>query len=220
MAINQKYSYNGSLLLGRAEEIRVVYRKYDLLAEARINLFKTGKKSEEDKKILRKDLSELRIACNAEETKLRTFKRQSFRDIDPIEFNNSEIIGACFHQDVPFTDVFPPNIEGVVFTKCNLDNCNIPPGATVNGGTNKHFKVMNDQEYWLVDKDLKPIEPRDKERFIECGLSIEPKDIPAEPLIEAITVTHDPKRIEREKINALANNTGRLRDILIEKGEL
>jgi hypothetical protein len=220
MTINEKYSYNGSLLPGRKAEIKAVYRKYDLLAKARIDLFKTGMKSKADEKILRKDLSGLRIACNAEETKLRTYKRQSLLNVDPAEFSDSEIVGACFHQDIPFTDVFPPGIKGVVFTKCNLDNCNIPPGATVNGGTNKHFKTMNDQEYWLVGKDLKPIEPRDKEMFIKCGLSIDPKDIPAESLTEAITITNDPERIGQQKIQALANDPARLKALLVEKGEL
>lgn len=148
----------------------------------------------------------------------KSFKRQKFIHLDPKEFDG-EIIGSGFYQDEPYSNVFPVGIT-TKFIKCNLDNCNIPETATVEGGTNKHFKTMNDQEYWIVDKDLKPIEPRDKDRFIKCGLSVLPKDISATPLKESITFINDPKRIEREKIEALKLDEARLKQILIASGEL
>jgi hypothetical protein len=40
------------------------------------------------------------------------------------------------------------------------------------------------------------------------------------PLAEPITWTHDPDRIKAQKINALAQDTARLEQILIDAGEL
>ena len=150
----------------------------------------------------------------------KSLKRQSFVDVDAREFNHTDIVGSSFYQNEPYTDVFPSNITGVTFINCNLDNVEIPSGATVNNGTNKHIRTMNDGEYWIVGKDGKPVEPRDKERYVEFGLSIDPKNIPATPLAEPITFTNDPKRIEAAKIEALKNDTARLRQILIDAGEL
>jgi len=150
----------------------------------------------------------------------KSFKRKSMLNIPAKEFNDSETIGSGFYQDEPFSNVFPPDINGVVFVDCNLDNVNIPAGATVVRGTNKHYKTMNDQEYWIVDKQGNPIEPRDKADFIKCKLSILPGDIPVQPLKEAITWTHDPKRIEREKIENLKSDDARLKQILIDSGKL
>jgi len=214
--INTKYSYNGGI---KATELNAVQRKYDLLVEARIALYKTGMKSSADQKLLRADLSALRIACNAEQNKLRTFKRQTFLDRPASEFNDTEIEGSCFYQDKPYSDVFPPDIKNVVFRNCNLDNCNIPIGATVNGGTNKHYKTMNDQEYWILDKQGNPIEPRDAASFDKCGLSKDPKDIPVEKIAEPITYTNDPKKIERDKINSFLADPEKVKAAaLAEKG--
>ena len=44
----------------------------------------------------------------------KSFKRQDLRNIPAKEFNNSEIIGTCFHQDEPNTDVFPIDVVGLV----------------------------------------------------------------------------------------------------------
>lgn len=150
----------------------------------------------------------------------QSLKRKAFLDVDPAEFNDSEIIGSGFYQDQPYSDVFPKDVKGLVLTKCNLDNVNIPEGATVNGGCNNHILTQNDGEYWIVDENLKPIRPRDAEKFVECGLSTDPKALPAEPLAEPITFTNDPARIEQQKIEALATDPVRLKAILVEKGEL
>lgn len=148
-------------------------------------------------------------------------KRKSFVDVDSSEFNDTEIVGACFHQDEPYSDVFPKGVKNCLLTKCNVDNCNIPDGFTVGEGTtNKHFLIQNDGEYWLVDKDLKPIEPRDSDRFDLCGLSKDPANLPAEKLSQPITFTNDPKYIEQQKIEALKNDPARLKQVLISSGEI
>lgn len=150
----------------------------------------------------------------------KTFKRQNLSKIDPKEFNNSEIVGSCFYQDKPYSDIFPPELEKVIFINCNLDNCNIPTGSIVEGGTNKHYIVANDQEYWLVNDRLELIAPRDEYLFDKCGLSKDPRDIPEIKNETPITITNDPKIIEEKKIMELAADPIRLRTILVEKGEI
>ena len=119
---------------------------------------------------------------------------QKFTDIEASEFDNTEIVGSCFYQESewdsdslavtpknPNVDVFPANMTGVTFKRCNLDNCKIPTGNAL-GERNAHQKirVMNDNEDWVLnDSDNKPLEPLNKKQFIQDGKSIDPKDIPA-----------------------------------------
>ena len=147
----------------------------------------------------------------------KSWKRQQFTAEDPADFAG-EIIGACFSQDEPFTDVFPATMTGVTFTKCNLDNCNIPAGNTVNGGTNKQLKTQNDGEIWLVDGTLAPTAPLEPERFDKYGFSKDPADIPITPTEESIVFTRE-KEID-EKINNISLDRARLEQILKDAGEL
>lgn len=148
----------------------------------------------------------------------KSFKRQDLRLIDPSELNNSEIIGTSFYQSRPYTDVFPNNIVGVTFTRCNLDNCNIPVGSTVNGGTNKHFLTQNDACEWIVDRNLKPTAPLHEKDFDEFGISKDPKDIPSSKLEIARHITLANERIEI--INKLKNDDVELERILVESGKI
>jgi hypothetical protein len=120
----------------------------------------------------------------------KDFTGQYLTDRPASEFNNSEIIGSCFHiGNEPFSDVFPPDMTGVTFTKCSLSNCNIPVGNTVGAGCqHRQINIQNDGEQWLLDKDEKPTEPLDKKRFQDLGLSIDPKDIPVTKLDTNITL--------------------------------
>ena len=120
----------------------------------------------------------------------KDFTGQYLTDVPAEEFNNSEIVGSCFHiGNQPFSDVFPPDMTGVTFTKCSLSNIIIPPGNTVGEGCqHRQIKTQNDGEMWLVDKDGKPIEPLRKDRFEKLGLSTDPKDIPATKQETMITV--------------------------------
>jgi len=120
----------------------------------------------------------------------KDFTGQYLTDIPTSEFNNSEIIGSCFHiGNEPFSDVFPPDMKGVKFTKCSLSNCNIPPGNTVGiGCQHRQIKTQNDGEMWLVDSGGKPTEPLQKKRFRDLGLSIDPKDIPITKQAAMITI--------------------------------
>ena len=117
----------------------------------------------------------------------KDFTGMDFSKVDVKEFNNTEIIGSCFSQEEPFTSIFPDKMTGVKFARCNVDNVNIPVGNTLEKCTNKMIKRQNDLEHWVVDKELKPIEPLNKEMYQELKISIDPKDIPVIKRDEPIT---------------------------------
>jgi hypothetical protein len=122
----------------------------------------------------------------------KDFNNQDFSDLDPAEFNNSEIVGSCFHQNRAASRIFPENMTGVTFQGCNLDNTIVPPGNTVESTCcHKSFGVENDGEYWLLDEDLKPVSPLKPDRYDKLNLSKDPKDLPSTrdpiPLIERKT---------------------------------
>ena len=108
----------------------------------------------------------------------------SFKDRPAEEFNNTIIVGSCFYQEwvegdkEVVKDIFPDGIKGVTFRKCNLDNIKIPKGNIVEDGTNKKIKVQNDFWGWILNDDLTPKEPINKEQRLKVGISIDPKDIP------------------------------------------
>jgi hypothetical protein len=107
----------------------------------------------------------------------KDFTDQIFTHTDLSEWNNTEIIGSCFYNQIPLTKVFPSEIKNVKFIGCNLNNIIIPDGCTVEGGCHILIQVQNDGEDWILDKDLNPIEPLNKTQFEKLGLSIDPKDI-------------------------------------------
>lgn len=113
----------------------------------------------------------------------------SFKDRPASEFNDTIIRGSCFYQewiegdDEVVKDIFPDGMVGVHFTGCNLDNIYIPVGntidtTTVNRVLNRKLQVQNDWSLWILDNDLKPKEPLNKEERLEKGISIEPESIP------------------------------------------
>lgn len=153
----------------------------------------------------------------------RSWKRQSFTGKDPKEFNDSEIVNAGFSQNEPFTDVFPALIKGVKFINCNLDNCKIPTGATVEGGTNKHFKVQADGEHWFVDASLKPIAPAKPRHFDDQGLSKDPADIANAPSKETrlgMRLTDWKNHLKKQALKDLTMDTDKLIQILKDEGKL
>lgn len=105
------------------------------------------------------------------------------------DFNNTEIVGTIFLQVNGPKAIFPENMTGVVFKGCCLDNCIVPPGNTVtqypdnphhaDHCSNRMMKIQNDGEYWLLDKNGKPVVPKSEHRFEKAGRSKDPADIPA-----------------------------------------
>jgi len=112
----------------------------------------------------------------------------SFKDKKSTEFNNTTIIGSCFYQEcsedgTPPFDIFP-NITGVIFERCNLDNIYIPPGNIVKDSCNRKLKVQNDWEVWVLNDSFEPIEPMNKSERLKAGVSIDPEDIPIKKFTE------------------------------------
>jgi len=72
------------------------------------------------------------------------FTGQDLTSHDVEGFNDTEIVGSCFFQpNSPRSNVFPSGITGVTFVKCNLDNCVIPEGCTLEKSTNLHIKAID-----------------------------------------------------------------------------
>ncbi len=94
------------------------------------------------------------------------------------DMSNQVIIGSCFSQEVPNSQVFPSNMKGTNFINCNLDNCIIPKGNIISGGVARSFQIQNDLEDWVVSKDGTPLEPVNIEVFKDNNLSIDPLVIP------------------------------------------
>lgn len=114
-----------------------------------------------------------------EKYSFKDFLDKKFTHLFTSEFNNSEIRGSCFYQQVvPNTQVFPTGITGVIFVECNLDNVLVPVGNTIKGGCHRRIMIQNDLEDWIIDDSLKPTEPINKIFFERLGLSVDPKDIP------------------------------------------
>lgn len=67
------------------------------------------------------------------------------------------IRGSCFSQETPDSVVFPADMTGVTFEYCNLDNCVIPAGNTVIGGSQRRFQVQNDLNDWEIDEQNIPL---------------------------------------------------------------
>lgn len=119
------------------------------------------------------------------------FTHQSFKDISVSEFNNTVIKGSCFYQEAKendtevLKDIFPDGMTGVIFQRCNLDNVLIPLGNTVESNcTNRKIKIQNDWQDWILDSSLDPVEPMNKNQWLRKGVSIDPKDIPAEKMTQ------------------------------------
>lgn len=135
----------------------------------------------------------------------KDFTRKAFLEVTPKEFNDSEIVGSCFHQGKPNTKIFPDGLEGVTFIKCNLDNVLVPEECEIIGGCHRLIKEQNDLEDWIVDETLRPIEPVDKAVFAKLGLSVLPADIPGTKLdiSKVRTKTQEKQDILAAQINAL-----------------
>ena len=118
----------------------------------------------------------------------KDFIGQDFSSVDASEFNNTEIVGSCFYQEnIPDAEIFPAGMTGVTFKRCNLDNVKVPTGNTVESDCcHRKVKAQNDLEDWLLDAENKPTEPMRKVDYIRLGISIDPKDIPAEKIDESI----------------------------------
>jgi len=152
------------------------------------------------------------MAVNDEYSK-KDFTNQDLTKESADDFNNSEIVGSCFFQHTVRTDVFPSAMTGVTFEKCNLDNCVIPAGNTVDKScAHNQFIVQNDGCKWIVDASDDPTEPLNEKIFDHYSLSKDPADIPALSVgNKSVLITEREKELlqaTKDEINAIADAFG------------
>lgn len=75
---------------------------------------------------------------------------------DRTDMDNLQIEGLCLSQEKP-SEVLPPNLMGVTFSYCNLDNVIIPPGNTLVHCSNRRFAIQEDGLDWELDENNQPI---------------------------------------------------------------
>lgn len=91
------------------------------------------------------------------------------------------IYGSCFSQETPDTNVFPIEVDGLTFIKCNLDNVEIPENSTLIDCVSRRFKCQNDLRDWEVDEYGDPVKLLDEDYWIGIGKSVDKDDIPQTP---------------------------------------
>ena len=75
------------------------------------------------------------------------------------DLGGQTIIGSCFSHEKPDTVVFPDDMAGVTFIRCNLDNVVIPPGNTLVECQIRRFLAQDDGLDWEVDENNNPLNP-------------------------------------------------------------
>lgn len=118
----------------------------------------------------------------------------SFKDMTGWDLSAREdmdgivIYGSCLSHETPDAETLPTNLTGATFIKCNLDNVKVPPGNTVIDCSVRRFSVQNDLEDWIINPVTRaPVEPINRKMFESLGLSIDPRNIPAERQSESAT---------------------------------
>lgn len=113
----------------------------------------------------------------------------SFKDMtgwnlsDRKDMDGIVVYASCLSNETPDAMVLPAKLKDCTFIKCNLDNVHVPEGNVVIDCNQRRFKCQNDGEDWIIDTvEKKPVEPLNKKHFIKAGLSVDPKDIPAQKL--------------------------------------
>ena len=102
--------------------------------------------------------------------------------------NGTTVVGSCFAQEVikkPISweqvHIFPEDMTGVTFEKCNLDNVFIPPGNIIDGRctTKKITSCLDieDVKDWLLDNSKNAIEPVTKQKYLDESKNINPANI-------------------------------------------
>lgn len=125
-----------------------------------------------------------------------SLKGWSGHNFDDKDLNGKVIYASSFYSEEPGTKIFKDDLVAT-FVKCNLQNIVIPVGVTLIDCQTDWFKSQNDLEDWKIDKDTKePVEPLQKEKYVELGISTDPKDIPKVKEDQPIT---EKKRIEKAK---------------------
>ena len=116
----------------------------------------------------------------------KDFTNRTFNNVCVDEFNGKgDIVGSSFYQEMDTSEqevsrnIFPSEMVGVEFKRCNLDNVFMPGGNTVaKNCSHRLIRCQNDLNDWVVDENNVPIEPVNKKYRLSQGLNVDPKDIP------------------------------------------
>lgn len=109
------------------------------------------------------------------------FTGRNLSDIPAAEFNGQTIVGSCFSQETPDSEVFPAGMKGVTFISCNLCNVVIPDGNVVGESCQTtRFVVQNDLRDWMLDDADEPVAVLNEQYWVQHGKSVDPEDIPDE----------------------------------------
>lgn len=92
--------------------------------------------------------------------------------------SGTTVYASFFSTEEPGTVIFPPNMTGVTFLRCHLDNIVIPPGNFNVDSNTRTYKVMNDGRDWELDDLMNPKEVLSREYWYTLGYSTDPVDIP------------------------------------------
>lgn len=97
-------------------------------------------------------------------------------------FNGKVVYASSFYHETPKTRPFIGKLKDVTFVKCNLDNVlfDVQDKVTLIQCSCKNFSVQNDNEDWILDSELKPIEPINKKMLELQGKNTDPMKIPKE----------------------------------------
>lgn len=107
-------------------------------------------------------------------------KRHSFKDFTGLKLLKEPlhgiVKGSCFDQKEPDTRVFHKD-STATFVNCNVNNCLIPPGCTVRGGSTLRHLPQIDGCDWEVDEDDKPVRVFGHRKRERNGLNTDPTKI-------------------------------------------
>jgi len=110
---------------------------------------------------------------------------------------------SCFYVEGKALPLLPKDIDPatVVFDGCNLDNRIVPEKVEIVGGSHRNIWAQNDRADWVCDWDTDaPLEPVDVKGRLMEGRSIDPADIPRDPLTdEEWEAQEEARRIAREQ---------------------
>lgn len=111
-----------------------------------------------------------------------SFKDFTGADLSDQTIPPGEIVGSCFAQEGGGRAIFPQDMRGVHFRRCNLDNVIVPPGNTVetdghDACTMKRISVQNDLRDWEVDEQGEPLKVIGEKYWQSQGVNVHCRDI-------------------------------------------
>ena len=144
---------------------------------------------------------------------------RNLRDVPAADWNNSEVRNSNLYQErrpsgngpgwrSGLRVIMPGGVIGVEFRNCNLDNCNMRPGATilaedevdaecrVSTCVRRRVRVMNDRRLWRLNASDEPVLPAKARTSRVEGRNMDPAQIP-ETLISIAEAEVEEARAKR-----------------------